>query len=161
MGLQVDFSMLDAQDFLDIAIEVEREASEHYQQLGAWMRASASDEVLSFFSAMVGREDRHREQLEVQRRELFGDAPARHDVVAVPWEVEAPDYSRVGATLDLRGALEMALEMETRAHDYYAQAKEYATDERVAELLEGFRLAEAEHQRLVREQLDRLSDTAS
>jgi rubrerythrin len=64
----------------------------------------------------------------------------------------------VGATLDLRGALEMALEMETRAHDYYAQAQEYAQDERVTELLEGFRLAEAEHQRLVREQLDKLSD---
>jgi hypothetical protein len=105
---------------------------------------------------MVGREERHKEQLEVQRRELFGDAPPRHDVVAVPWEVEAPDYDRVGKTLDLRGALEMALEMETKAHDYYAQAKEYAQDERVAELLEGFRLAEAEHQRLVREQLGRL-----
>ena len=156
MGLQVDFSQFDARDFLDVAIEVEREAGEHYEQLAAWMRDSAAPEVLAFFHAMVGREHRHREQLEAQRRELFGEAPPRHDVVSVPWEVETPDYEAVGATLDLRGALEMALAMETRAHDYYAEAADYAQDQRVAELLEGFRLAEAEHQRLVREQLARI-----
>jgi rubrerythrin len=156
MGLQVDFSRLDARDFLDIAIEVEREAMEHYQQLEAWMRASAEPDVLQFFRAMAGREDRHREQLTAKRHELFGDDPPRHDVASVPWEVEAPDLDRVGATLDLRSALEMALGMETRAHDYYAEAKEYAQDDAVSEILESFRLAEAEHQRLVKEQLDRV-----
>lgn len=157
MGLQVDFSQLDGRDFLDLAIEVEREAAETYQQLASWMRNTAEADVLGFFAAMEGREIRHREQLEAQRRQMYGDAPPRHDMASVPWEVESPDFESLGATLDLKQALEMALEMETRAHDYYQSAKDFARDETVVALLEGFRAAEAEHQRLVREQLDALT----
>lgn len=156
MGLVVDFSKLDAMDFLDLAIEVEREAQEHYEQLVDWMTATGDPAVVGFFTAMAGREARHKEQLAAQRRELFGDRPPQHEIGDVPWEVEAPDFASVRDDMTLRQALEMSLAMETRAHDYYAEAKEYARDARVEELLEGFRLAEQEHQRLVRAELAKL-----
>ncbi len=156
MGLAVDFSKLDAMDFLDLAIEVEREAEEHYEQLVEWMTAAAEPAVVAFFTAMAGREARHKEQLIAQRRELYGDRPAQHGIGGVPWEVEAPDFAAVRDDMTLRQALEMSLAMETRAHDYYAEAKEYARDAKLEALLEGFRLAEQEHQRLVKAELARL-----
>lgn len=156
MGLVVDFSKLDAMDFLDVAIEVEREAQEHYEQLVEWMTAVSDPAVVEFFTAMAGREARHREHLVVQRQEMFGERPPQHEIGKVPWQVEAPDFASVRDDMTLRQALEMSLAMEVRAHDYYAEAKEYARDARVEELLEGFRLAELEHQRLVRAELAKL-----
>lgn len=157
MGLVVDFSKLDAMDILDLAIEVEREAQEHYEELVEWMTATGDPAVVGFFSAMAGREARHKEQLAAQRRELFGDRSPQHDIAGVPWEVEAPDFAAVRDGMTLRQALEMSLSMETRAHDYYAEATGYARDAKVEELLEGFRLAELEHQRLVRAELAKLT----
>ena len=51
---------------------------------------------------------------------------------------------------------EFALESEVRAHDYYAEAKTHMTDPAVTSLFEELRLAEAEHQRLLRDEIARL-----
>ena len=63
MGLQVDFSRLDAQDVLDIAIQVEQEAEDNYEQLATWLAADGNDETARFFKKMAGFEAKHREQL--------------------------------------------------------------------------------------------------
>jgi len=47
------------------------------------------------------------------------------------------------------------MEAETRAHDFYAGALEFKIDDEVSELFEGLRLAEADHQRMLREEMDR------
>jgi rubrerythrin len=152
MALTVDFSRLDAMDILDIAIAIEDEACDHYQQLAGWMQARKNPDVTRFFEAMAGREKRHRERLEQRRSALYGDQPARHSRTA-PWEVEAPDYDALKKTLTLREAYELSLDMEIRAHDYYSEALEYISDPEVAELLEGLRRAEVEHQRAIREHM--------
>ena len=158
MPLQVDFSKLDAIDFLDLAIEVEKEARDHYHQLRGWIATDESSaHLVEFFDAMADRELKHQRELEEQRRSLFGDAPKRRADVAV-WDVEAPDYDALGTRPTLREALEMALDMETRAFRYYTDAKEYVTDPKIITILDGFRRAEAEHQRLVKDQLKALGD---
>ncbi len=158
MPLQVDFSKLDAMDFLDLAIEVEKEARDHYHQLRGWVATEeGSDALVAFFDEMAGRELKHQQELEEQRREIFGDAPPRRADVAV-WDVEAPDYDAISTKPTLREALEMALDMETRAFRYYTEAKEYVSDARILAILDGFRRAEAEHQRLVKNQLNALDD---
>jgi len=45
------------------------------------------------------------------------------------------------------------MDAETRAHDFYAGALDYASDEKVAELFEGLRKAEEDHQRMLREEM--------
>ena len=80
------------------------------------------------------------------------DAPKSH-AEKVSWAVEAPDYDAVPNDVTLRQAFDVAMEAETRAHDFYAGAIEYASDDKVAELFEGLRQAEADHQRMLREEM--------
>jgi len=154
MGLDFDFSKLDPQDVLDIAIYIEREAEENYEQLVSWFE-NESAESAAFFRRMAALEGRHREQLEAQRSELFGDAPVQQKD-AGPWEVEVPDYAAIGSSVTLREALEIAHKAETAAHDYYAAAMEYAADPKVEELFDGLRRSEREHQRLLEVELEKL-----
>jgi len=155
MALQVDFSRFDVMDFLDLAINVEEDAEDHYHQLASWMDGKVEPEVIDFFRTMKEREAKHAEQIRKVRQRRFGDAEPRHGD-RVPWEVEAPDYERIGSTVSLKEAYQISLEMETRAHDFYAEVKDYTTDDSILQLLEGLRLAEIEHQRYVQERLAKL-----
>jgi len=155
MGMPMDFAKLQPQDVLDIATFVEREAHDRYQELADEMSRRGASDAADFFRAMARRELRHGERLAARRKELFGDAPAHvRDVVF--WEIEAIDYRHNLPAITLRQALELALSAEVKAHDYYAGALEYHTDPAVADLFEELRLAEVEHQRLIREELARL-----
>ncbi|MEP0775971.1 MAG: ferritin family protein [Acidobacteriota bacterium] len=155
MGMPMDFAKLQPQDVLDIATFVEREAHDRYQELADEMSRRGASDAADFFRAMARRELRHGERLAARRKELFGDAPAHvRDVVF--WEIEAIDYRHNLPAITLRQALELALSTEVKAHDYYAGALEYHTDPAVADLFEELRLAEVEHQRLIREELARL-----
>ncbi len=151
MGLQVDFSRLDAQDVLDIAIQVEQEAEDNYEQLATWLGADGNEEAAKFFKKMAGFEAKHREQLTSRRRALFADAPPRHSDNAA-WEVEQPAYDAISAAVTLDQAFELALDAERRAGDYYGEALEYASDPQVIELFEGLKKAEYDHMRMLREQ---------
>jgi rubrerythrin len=155
MGLSIDFSMLDAQDVLDIAIQVEQEAQDNYEQISTWMKSDRNEDAADFFAKMAKREARHREQLEVQRNELFGDAASRHTDSAV-WQVEQPDYEAIGRAVTLDQAIDLAMDAERRAGEYYAGALEYVSDSKVAELFDGLRRSEEEHLRLLQEQRNRL-----
>lgn len=155
MGLEIDFAKLAPQDVLDLATFVEKEAHERYEELAHEMDRRGAGDAAEFFRAMARRELRHGERLAARRRELFGDAPAHvRDVVF--WEIEAIDYRSNLPAISLRQALELSLTAERKAHDYYAGALEFHTDPSVAKLFEELRLAEVEHQRLIREELARL-----
>lgn len=151
MVLEIDFSRLDPQDVLDVAIQVEEEAEENYEQLAGWMEADGNEEVARFFSKMARLERLHRDQIAERRLALFGDTPARHSSRAV-WEVEQPEYGEIGQELTLEKAFDLAMEAERRAGEYYANALDYASDQQVIALFESLRDSEQEHLRLLREQ---------
>lgn len=157
MGLEIDFSMLDAMDVLDIAIFVEDEAEDHYEQLETWARTRGNEEAAAFFKRMAGFEVLHRRQISDLRSELFGETPPRYTDSAA-WEVEAPDWEALGETLTLRQAMEIGVGAETKAHDYYAGAMDYVKDAKVEELLDGLAKAELMHRRLIEEEMARLED---
>jgi rubrerythrin len=154
MVLEIDFSRLDAQDVLDVAIDVEKEAEENYEQLAGWMSADGNDEVARFFTKMAGLERLHRDQIAEHRHALFGDAPARHSSRAV-WEVEQPEYGEIDGEMSLEKAFDVAMDAERRAGEYYANALDYASDPQVVTLFQRLRDSEAEHLRLLREQRER------
>ncbi len=154
MVLEIDFSRLDPQDVLDVAIQVEEEAEENYEQLAGWMKADGNDEVAQFFAKMARLEHLHRNQIAKRRHALFGDAPARHSSRAV-WEVEQPEYGEIDGAMTLEKAFDLAMDAERRAGEYYANALDYASDQQVIELFENLRDSEAEHLRLLREQRER------
>ena len=151
MTIQVDFSKLKANDALDMAIAIEDEGSYYYEQLADWI-GDNNPEVSDFFRRMSVRERRHHDQVVALREKLFAGKPSSH-AEKVSWGVEAPDFESVPNDVTLRQAFDVAMESETRAHDFYASAIEYAADEQIADLFEGLRQSEADHQRMLREEM--------
>lgn len=154
MVLEPDFSRLDAQDALDIAKVVEDEAQLAYEHLSEWVAGDGNPEAAEFFTRMAALEKRHKEAIVARRKLLFGDAPVRHDEAA-PWQAEVPDYGSLGRAVSLEEAYRVALDAETRAQKFYAEALEYVDEPQVVELFEWLKKAEDEHKRLINEERSR------
>lgn len=151
MTIELDFSKLSGRDVLDMAIAIEDEATIYYEQLADWV-GDEKQEVVDFFERMAVREKRHHDQIVALRDRLFGNQPKSH-ADKVSWAVEAPDVYKVPDDVNLKQAFDVAMDAETRAHDFYAGALEYATDDQVTELFEGLRRAEADHRRMLEEEM--------
>lgn len=151
MGIEFDFSKLDGMDVLDLAYFIEREAAGCYEQLASWAEKN-SPGAAEFFRRMARLEGQHDSQIEQRRRELFGDQPSRY-VDSAPWEVEVPDYDKVGASFTLEQAYELALGAEERAEAYFRRAIDYISDPQAIRILEGLADEEVEHQRLLKHEM--------
>ena len=155
MSKPVDFSSLTLQDALDLAILVEEEAKERYEELADQMDAHRTPEAAAFFRLMIKNEAKHGEQLLKRRRSLFGDAPAGVSRSQL-WDVEAPDYDQARAFMSARDAMRVALEAEIKAHDYFVAALGHVVNREVRALFEELRDDEKVHQDLVRKELAKL-----
>ena len=158
MATNLDFSQLSVQDALDLAVLIEKEAEERYvwfvSLLGERYRGDAAD----FFSMMARNERRHGEELLERRQSLFGDAPSRITADMIE-EVEAPDTGKPGSFMSPRHALEVAMESEVKAYEFFDRALPSIQDPDVRKLFEELRDEEAEHQRLLKEQQTKYPDT--
>lgn len=72
------------------------------------------------------------------------------------WDVEAPDYDKARAFMTPRRALEVALESEVKAHDYFTAALPSITDPEVRALFVELQADEVKHRALVQAELDKL-----
>lgn len=148
MGVQFDFSKLDAMDVLDLACFIEQEAAENYKLLTSWAEKNSPD-AAQFFERMARLEGQHDSQIAERRRALFGDQPSRY-IDSAPWEVEVPDFDEVGTSFTLDQAYALALGAEERAETYFREAIGYISDPQTVRILEGLAEEELEHQRLLR-----------
>ena len=154
MGLSMDFSKLQPHDVLDLAIFAEEEAEEQYEHFATLMETGHNKELAEFFRKMAGREKRHREQIAERRQALYPTARPNLANRAV-WGVEAPYRAKAEPSMPLADAFKLALDSEKRAEDYYAAALQQALEPTVAELFEDLRLAEVEHQRMLKLELSK------
>jgi rubrerythrin len=152
---QIDFSALSARDVLDLAILIEEEAAERYEELAHQLETHRTPEAAAFFRSMVRNESIHRARLTERRTRLFGDAP-RAVSRAMLWDVEAPDYDETRAFMTVRHAMETALGSETKAHAFFVAALPHVRDPQVRTLLEELRDEELSHQEMVRQEIARL-----
>lgn len=151
MAAKLDIATLTLQDALDLAVLIEKEAEERYKvfvnQLGGGERGDAAD----FFSMMAGIEKLHGIALTDRRRALFGDAPSRVSAEMIE-EVEAPGMGKPRPYMSTRHALEVAMESEVKAYDFFNEALPGIKDPDVRKLFEELRDEEAEHQALLNKQ---------
>jgi len=152
MAGSIDFTSLDLQDALDLAILVEEEAQERYLEFVDQMEQHHTPEAAEFFRAMARNEQKHGEELRARRRSLFGDAPRRMKR-SMLWDVEAPDYDEPRAFMSARQAMEVALRAETKAHEFFVRAIPHISHSEVKGLFQELRDEEVFHQSLVREAL--------
>ena len=155
---RIDFATLTLRDALDLALLVEEEARDRYEEFAEAL-AESTPLAAAFFTKLSRVEEVHRKQLEAKRRAQYGKEPSTISG-SLLLEVEAPPTNAAHGTMTARQALEVALASETRAFDFFTRALTQVTDEQVRALFASLRDEEIEHQRLVRLELDRLSATS-
>lgn len=158
MTKRLDFSKLNLQDALDLAVLIEKEAEDRYllfvDQLGERYTGDAAD----FFGRMAQYEKHHGMAVAERRRLLFGNAPSRVTADMVE-DVEAPDTGKPRPFMSTRHALNVAMESEVKAYEFFDQALPSIQDSEVRKLFEELRDEEVEHQALLKEQMKKYPDT--
>ena len=152
----IDFASLQLKDALDLAVLVEEEAQERYEEFAHQMETHHTPEAAAFFRFMAETEAKHGSELRARRVKLFGDAP-RGVTRAMLYDIEAPEYDEVRASMSPRAALETALRAEEKAHAFFVGALPGLKDPEVRALFEELRDEEVEHQALVQKQIARLA----
>ena len=155
MTKTLDLSRLDLQDALDLAVLVEEEARERYDELAAQMDIHHTPDAASFFRFMSVNEARHGEELSTRRKELFGDAP-RRVTASLVFEIEAPEYEKVHAFMTLHEALTVAMAAEVKAHAFFTEALRLPMADPVRKLFLELQEEEIHHQELVGKELAKL-----
>jgi len=155
MSQNVDFTRLDLRDALDLAILIEDEARERYEEFAEQMEVHHTADAAKFYRFMAQNEAKHGADLAERRKALFGDAPCRMSR-SMLWDVEAPDYDQARAFMSPRRALEVALESEVKAHAYFTAAIPAISDPEVKALFVELQGDEVHHKELVQAELDKL-----
>ncbi len=151
----IDFGTLSLKEALDLAISMEEEARERYEEFTRIVGGRYPGDAAEMFRTMAGYETKHRDELAKKRRDLFGDAP-RTVTPADLDDAEAPDRGAPRVFMSARQAMEVALASEEKAYAFFDDALRSAKDTSVRALFEELRLEEARHAALVRQRLDKL-----
>ena len=159
MTIQLDFSTLNLQDALDMAVLIEREAEDRYLLLADQIGHRYPGDAANFFTMMARNEQRHGAAISKQRRLLFGDTPSRVTENMIASDIEAPDPGKAIRYMSQRHALEVAMESEIKAYEFYNSILQFIQDATVRDLIKSLRDEEVEHQKLLDEQKARYADT--
>jgi len=153
----LDFEALSLRDALDLAVLIEEEARDRYQELAGQLLLHRNGAAAKFFTKMVRVEELHRTALLEKRERLFGRQGSSLSRQLI-FDVEAPDYDTVRANMTERDALLTALRSERKAYRFFCQALEHVDQREVKALFTELCAEELEHIRLVQLELDRLPD---
>lgn len=151
----IDFAQLTLEQALDLAVLIEEEARERYEEFADQMDLHHTPDAARFFRFMARNEEKHRAELAARRAQLPAQTPwsVKREML---WDVEAPDYDEARAFMSARDALEAALRSEQKAHAFFVQVLPHAPAGDVRALFEELRDEELEHQALVKKELERL-----
>jgi len=148
----LDFKTLDLRDALDLAILIEEEAKARYVEFTKTVGGRYAGDASEVFRRMAINEEKHGAQLAELRRSLFGAEPRRVTPDMID-EVEAPAQLLGRYSMSARRAMEIAIESEQKAYDYFARACRDATDPKVRRLFTDLRDEEREHRQLLERRL--------
>jgi rubrerythrin len=151
----VAFGSLSLMDALDLAVMMEEEARERYEVFTKLVGGRYAGDASDMFRLMASYEEKHGAQIAARRRQLFGDAPPRLDRDAI-FQAEAPDMTAPRVFMSPRQALEVAIESEQKAFDFFDEALPHIVDRDVRALFEELRGEEAQHQKFLKERLAKL-----
>ncbi|WP_257304975.1 ferritin-like domain-containing protein [Geothrix campi] len=155
MATRIDFASLSLMDALDLAILIEDEAKERYEEFAAQMEQHRTPAAATFFRLMAHNEAKHGQELADRRGQLFGGLTPTV-TRAMIFDVEAPDYDEARAFMSPRQAMKAALASEIKAHAFFVAALPALKDAEVRALFEELRDEEVQHQTLVKAELAKL-----
>ncbi len=150
----IDFAALSLRDALDLAILIEEEARERYEEFADQMDLHHTPEAARFFRFMAGNEEKHRAELAERRRVIFRNSPSAVTRQMI-FEIEAPEYDEARAFMTARQALQSAFRSEKKAYAFFSGALKHVTEPTVKSLFEELRGEEIQHQKLVLAELEK------
>jgi rubrerythrin len=158
MSIKLDFSSLSLKDALDLAIIVEEEAKERYEEFANQIGSSKAGK---FFVHMAENEAKHGKELSLQRAKLFGNTASSVTRAMVDdiRDVEAPDYDQTRSFMSERHALEVALSSEIKAYNFFDKALVKIKDEDVKKLFIELKAEEIHHQNLIKDLMAKTTDS--
>ena len=139
------------------AFAIEKEAAERYTDLAGQMEVHNNLEVADLFRKLAGIEAKHVAQVE----EMNGGRPPREISLweETPWiDAESPEalaYDEAHYLMTPHQALELALQGECYAAEFFADVAASAKDETVRQMAEELAQEEREHVTLVEKWLAR------
>jgi rubrerythrin len=157
MSHVIDFNQLSLRDTLDLAISIEEEAKERYDDFAEQMDAHHTADTAKFFRFMAANEVKHAEKLAAQRKELFGDEPNTADS-SVLYDIEAPEFDAARAFMSVRSALDVAMQSEIKAYEFYDNALTEISDAEVRELFLELRDQESQHQEMIKQTMAKVPE---
>ena len=101
------------------------------------------------------KKSKHRRQLEARRDVMFRRSPRRFDTSLID-DAEPPDPGEITPSMSAREAMQVALQAEVRAYEFYASAIPYVKDPDVRAFFEELKQEEVEHQEAIRKKLSEL-----
>lgn len=160
MSTRLDLSKLSLMDALDLAKLIELEACHRYQMFAKQLGRTGGFDAGAFFASMAENEAKHGQELEERRKKLFGDTPSKLTLDDL-YDVEAPDMGAPHRGMSTLQAIEIGLDAEQKAYDFYDMALPGVTDPEVIELFTELRDEELEHVEMLKEAMAKLPDSAS
>jgi rubrerythrin len=151
----IDFATLSLCDALDLAILIEEEATDRYDEFVHQMEVHHTPEAAQFFRFMSDNEAKHASQLVERRLQRFENAPSNVER-SMLFDIEAPEYDQAQAFMTPRQAMQAALRAEEKAHAFFVAALQHVGDAQVQVLFEELRDEEIQHQNLVQRELAKL-----
>ena len=159
MSTRLDLSKLSLMDALDLAKLIELEACHRYQMFAKQLGRTGGFDAGAFFASMAENEAKHGQELEERRKKLFGDTPSKLTLDDL-YDVEAPDMGAPHRGMSTLQAIEIGLDAEQKAYDFYDMALPGVTDPEVIELFTELRDEELEHVEMLQEAMAKLPDSA-
>jgi rubrerythrin len=153
--MPIDYATLDLQDALDLAVLIEEEAEERYKTFSKLVGGRYPGDAADVFKMMAANEQKHCEQLAERRKKLFGRAKRRVSLDMLD-DVEAPDRGAPRTFMSARDAMEVAIEAEEKAFDFYGDAAAHVKDKAVKKLFLELQAEEKEHRALLKKRIAKL-----
>ena len=153
--MSLDLARLDLRDALDLAILMEEEARQRYQDFSSLVGGRYTGDASDVFTLMASYEARHGDQLTLRRRALFPDLPSRVSLDMLD-DLEAPDRGQPRTFMSAREAVVVAIRSEEKAWTFFDEALKTVKDPQVKALFRELRDEEEEHRRLLRDRLGKL-----
>ncbi len=147
-------------DALDLAKLIELEACHRYQMFAKQLGRTGGFDAGAFFASMAENEAKHGQELEERRKKLFGDTPSKLTLDDL-YDVEAPDMGAPHRGMSTLQAIEIGLDAEQKAYDFYDMALPGVTDPEVIELFTELRDEELEHVEMLKAAMAKLPESAS
>ena len=153
--MPIEIGKLDLRDALDLAILIEDEARERYQEFTKLVGGRYEGDAADVFRMMAANEEKHREELVARRQKLFPRQKVRVNRDMLD-DVEAPDRGKPRVFMSARQAMEVALESEEKARDFFAEAQKRCKDAKVKKLFAELMGEEEKHRKALASRIRKL-----